>query len=112
MLSAKTIREKPSPDDGYRLLVARRWPAKFPASWADGFNPNLAPSDGLYEKLMKKEITRDEFEAEYSLELDAQKGRLRKLGKQAENFNITLVTLPDADGKSIGDIVVRKCGTL
>lgn len=112
MLQAKTITEKPGKDDGYRLLIAHEWPSKFPASWADGFNPNLAPSKGIYDALLAGKISLEQFAKKYSLELDSQKERLLKLNKQAKEFQITLVSLPDREGKSTGNAIIKKCESL
>ena len=109
MLQCKTINEKPGKDDGYRLLVTQDWPAKFPASWADGFNQNLAPSKELYDGLLSHKLSFNEFSQKYSLELDSQKERLQKLKKQSEEFTITLVSLPDFEGNSIGKVLQQKC---
>ncbi|MBM3229829.1 DUF488 family protein [Candidatus Parvarchaeota archaeon] len=112
MLYAKTTQDKPADSDGYRLLVTKLWPKKFKASWADGFNPNLSPSQELYGKLTSKQLSFDEFASQYSKELDAQLERLKKLKKQAESFDITLVSYPDFEGKSIGGLIVEKCKSL
>jgi len=112
MLQAKTISEKPGKEDGYRLLIAHEWPAKFPASWADGFNPNLAPSKGIYDALLAGKLSPEEFSKKYSLELDSQKERLLKLKKQAKEFQITLVSLPGKDGNPVSSLIIKKCGSL
>jgi uncharacterized protein YeaO (DUF488 family) len=112
MLQAKTISEKPGKDDGYRLLIAYEWPAGKSASFADGFNPSLAPSKGIYGALLSGKLKREEFDAKYMLELDLQKERLLKLKKQAKKFQITLVCLPDLEGKSTGAAIIKKCESL
>jgi uncharacterized protein YeaO (DUF488 family) len=99
----------PPEAEGYRLLVAREWPAGFPESGADGFNPQLAPSTELYEELMNHKIGFEQFAARYGKELEGQNGRLARLAKQAKDFDIILVTYPDFEGKSIGQILLDAC---
>ena len=110
MLKAKTVREKPADDDGYRLLVTREWPARLPASGADGFNPHLAPSEKLHAALLERRISFAEFGALYLAELDVQKERLAKLKEQAKEFDVTLVAYDDFEGNSVGRILADKCG--
>ena len=112
MLKAKTIRDRPAAEDGYRLLITREWPARLPASGADGFNPQLAPSDKLYADLLAHRIGFEEFGRRYGAELDEQKERLAKLVEQAKEFDITLVAYDDFEGKSISQLVLDRCGAV
>ena len=107
MLYAKTINDKPE-KGGYRLLITSAWPAKFLPSWADGFNPNLAPSDELYDSLLERKISFENFREKYLQALDSQSERLKKLKKEAKEFEITLISYPNFEGKSIGKIVLEK----
>jgi uncharacterized protein YeaO (DUF488 family) len=109
MLRAKTINDKADAGDGYRLLITREWPAALPESGADGFNPQLAPSEKLYADLLERRISFEEFGARYWAELDAQKSRLAKLKREAKEFDVTLVAYPDFDGRSIGRLALDKC---
>ncbi len=112
VLKVKTFLDRAADDDGYRLLITREWPARLSASGADGFNPQLAPSAGLYAGLLGRTISYDEFGLRYMNELDLQKERLAKLKEQADEFDITLVTYPNFEGKSIGKFVLEKCGAM
>ena len=111
MLYAKTINDKPE-KIGYRLLITSAWPAKFHSSWADGFNPNLAPPDELYNLLLERKISFENFREKYLQALDSQAERLQKLKKQAKEFEITLISYPDFEGKSIGKIILEKVESL
>ena len=108
MLRLRTLAQPPEAE-GYRLLVAREWPAGFPESGADGFNPQLAPSTGLYEELTGHRIAFEQFAEMYAKELEGQKGRLARLAKQAKDFDIVLITYPDFEGKSVGQILLDAC---
>jgi len=112
MLFAKQTSEKAADADGYRLLVTNEWPKGFPKNGADGFNQNLAPKPELYKQLLEKQITFESFKAAYLSYLDAHLERLKKLAKQAKDFNVTLVAYPDFEGKSIGKILLEKCENL
>ncbi|MFH1094844.1 MAG: hypothetical protein V1728_01360 [Candidatus Micrarchaeota archaeon] len=109
MLKTKSIDERPAKDDGYRLLITREWPRAKPASFADGFNPKLAPSKELHDELAEGKITAAQFVRRFEADLEGQKERLAGLKKQAEKFDITLVAYPDAGGVLIGKIVLEKC---
>jgi uncharacterized protein YeaO (DUF488 family) len=103
----KTIKS-PQEKKGYRLLVAAQWPDFFPASYADGFNPKLAPSQKLYDALIGGRIGFEEFEKRYRQELEGQKERMQSICKQAEKFDIILITYEDFQGHSIGKILFEE----
>ncbi|HQT44702.1 MAG TPA: hypothetical protein PLO51_01885 [Candidatus Micrarchaeota archaeon] len=108
MLHLKTISDKPSDSDGYRLLATCEWPKGCPPSFADGFNPNLAPPRALYDSLVSGKAKPDDFTKQYLKHLEAFRPRLEKLAMQAKDFDITLVTYPDCGGFSVGRIVLDK----
>jgi len=112
MLIAKSIDDKPGQDDGYRLLLTSQWPAKFAASAADGFNPDLAPPYESYQAFAEGKIEYGEFARDYVKALEARRERLQRLQKQAKDFTITLVSYPDVGGHKIAQIVVDFCQTL
>ncbi|MFA5106225.1 MAG: hypothetical protein WC506_04675 [Candidatus Micrarchaeia archaeon] len=105
MLYLKTISDKQADSDGYRLLVACEWPKGKPASFADGFNPNLAPPRKLYDSLVSGRLAPESFGKEYAKHLSGFKPRIEKLKKQAGDFPITIVCYPDFKGFSIGRIL-------
>jgi uncharacterized protein YeaO (DUF488 family) len=109
MLYAKTVFDKPGDEDGYRILCTKDWPKKLPPSWADGFNPNLAPSEEIYTLLLDRKIMFEEFAQRFGEQLEGQRPRLESLKKQSEKFNVTIVGYPDFEGRSISRIVVEKC---
>ncbi len=105
MLYLKTIDDKPSDSDGYRLLVANEWPKGKPASFADGFNPSLAPPRKLYDSLLSGKMPPARFAKEYAKHLAASMPRIEKLRKQAQDFSITIVCYPDFAGFSTGKVL-------
>ena len=110
MLKIQTIEDNGRREEGYRLLVMREWPARFPGSGADGFNPALAPSPELYEELKSRKIPFEQFAQKYGEELDGQRERMQKLNKQAKDFDVILITDADFDGMSIGKILLDAIG--
>ena len=106
MLKLHSVQDKGRTEEGYRLLVMSEWPARFPESGADGFNPKLAPSPVLYEDLQGHRMEFAQFALKYQEELRTPADRLQKLKKQAKDFDIILITLPDFEGKSIGKILL------
>lgn len=109
MLKTKTVDDKAADGDGYRLLITREWPPGRAASFADGFNPKLAPSQELHDALRGKRISPEQFREKYLTELEGCKERLASINKQAEKFDITLVAYPDLGGAPIGKIVWERC---
>ena len=112
MLIAKSIDDKPGPDDGYRLLLTHQWPSKFPASAADGFNAELAPPLESYQAFKEGKISYEEFARLYAEALEPKLERLKRLNKQAKDFTITLVSYPDEQGHKIAQAVVDRCQKL
>lgn len=108
MLRAKTLTAKPEPDDGYRLLVCATWPRGFKESWADGFNPHLAPPPELLDPYLRGEMAKGAFEARYAQHLAAHADRLASLAQQARSSPITLVSPAGPDGHSVAEILCAR----
>jgi uncharacterized protein YeaO (DUF488 family) len=56
VLRTKRVCEQSAQDDGYRLLVMRRWPRGVRKEAVDAWEPGLGPSRDLRQALRKGRI--------------------------------------------------------
>jgi uncharacterized protein YeaO (DUF488 family) len=82
-----------SASDGYRVLIDRLWPRGITREHArlDEWARELAPSAELRRWFGHDPTRFAEFSRRYSVELGAQKGKLRELRKRAREGTLTLV---------------------
>jgi len=93
MIRVKRVYEKPSKEDGFRLLVDRLWPRGLTKERAavDQWMKEIAPSDALRKWFGHKPRKWPEFEKRYRKEMAANKGLLDEIRKLESEH--TLVTL-------------------
>ena len=94
-LTAKNVRDEPSPDDGERILVDRLWPRGVSKQRADPseWNRDLSPSTELRQWFGHDPQRWRGFVSRYHKEL-AERGQLaalRALRDRAKHEHITLV---------------------
>ena len=77
MITTKRVYEKPTKDDGFRVLVDRLWPRRLTKERArvDLWMKEIAPSDALRKWFHHEEGAWPEFEKRYCAELK-KKGTL------------------------------------
>jgi uncharacterized protein YeaO (DUF488 family) len=82
-----------SPDDGYRILVDRLWPRGVRRDRArlDGWDKDLAPSDGLRTWFAHDPARFQEFRRRYVEELRAHRAEISMLRRRARDGTLTLV---------------------
>lgn len=94
MIKIKRAYEKPSEDDGYRVLVDRLWPRGVAKNKAkiDLWLKQVSPSNEL-RKWFSHDLEKwDEFKKRYHSELKSEKTSLQKIKQiEKENKIITLV---------------------
>lgn len=94
MIKIKRAYEKPSKDDGYRILVDRLWPRGVSKSKAriDLWLKEISPSNEL-RKWFSHDLEKwNEFKKRYHVELKNQKELLQKIKEiEKEHTIITLV---------------------
>lgn len=94
MIKVKRVYEKPSKDDGYRILVDRLWPRGVSKSKAriNLWLKEIAPSNEL-RKWFSHDLKKwDEFKKRYHIELENQKEALQKIKEIEKKYDIiTLV---------------------
>ena len=87
MIQTKRVYEKPSKEDGFRILVDRLWPRGLTKEKAhvDLWMKDIAPSDELRKWFHHEEMNWSEFVKRYKSELSKKKellGELKKLGNK------------------------------
>lgn len=94
MIKIKRAYEKPTEDDGYRILVDRLWPRGVTKNKAkiDLWLKQVSPSDELRKWFSHDSEKWDEFKKRYHSELKSEKTSLQKIKQiEKENKIITLV---------------------
>jgi uncharacterized protein YeaO (DUF488 family) len=95
MVKVKRVYEKPTPADGYRILVDRLWPRGIKKTTADlsAWLKDLAPSDELRRWFSHDPQRWPEFNQRYLQELEdpAKAELLKDLLNRARRGTVTLV---------------------
>lgn len=92
-IKLKRIYDKPSDDDGYRVLVDRLWPRGVSKADAklDEWDKEIAPSTELRKWFDHKEERFKEFSKRYRDELKDKGKELDQLREIAKNKTLTLL---------------------
>ncbi|MDD5729841.1 MAG: DUF488 domain-containing protein [Candidatus Omnitrophica bacterium] len=106
MLKIKRVYDKPSKDDGFRILVDRLWPRGMNKNRAkvDLWLKEVAPSSELRKWFSHDPEKGIEFMKRYFLELDGKKEQLAQIIEKARTRDVTL--LYGAKDKEINNAVV------
>ncbi len=93
MIRIKRVYEKPSKDDGWRVLVDRLWPRgmKTEAAQLDAWMKDVAPSDALRKWFGHEPEKWSAFQRKYRSELAKKKdlvSQLRKLEKKHRTLTL------------------------
>jgi uncharacterized protein YeaO (DUF488 family) len=94
MVRVKRVYEKPSKEDGFRLLADRLWPRGLTKERAavDLWMKEIAPSDGLRKWFGHEPERWPEFEKRYRKELAQRKNLLNEIRKlESEHKVVTLL---------------------
>jgi uncharacterized protein YeaO (DUF488 family) len=89
----KDVREPPSPSDGRRILVTRRWPMYVRREAADEWIKELGPSNALLDAILHKGIDWPTYKVRYLKEMESEeaKTQIRRLADIARSETITLM---------------------
>lgn len=106
MVRIKRIHEKPSLDDGYRILVDRLWPRGFTKVRAkvDLWLKDIAPSDALRKWFSHDPAKWVEFMQRYFKELEDKQEAVSQITAKIKEGQVTL--LYGAKDKEINNAVV------
>ncbi|GAB4335606.1 MAG: DUF488 domain-containing protein [Candidatus Abyssubacteria bacterium] len=93
MINVKRIYEKPSKDDGFRVLVDRLWPRglKKDAAKLDLWLKEVAPSNELRTWYGHEPDKWNEFKRRYFEELDARRDDLKPIRDKSKKGTVTLL---------------------
>lgn len=107
MLKIKRVYEKPSKDDGWRVLVDRLWPRgmKKESAHVDVWMKEVAPSDALRKWFSHDPAKWSEFQKRYRAELAEKRGEVAELKNMAAKHG-TLTLLYGAKDEAHNDAVV------
>jgi uncharacterized protein YeaO (DUF488 family) len=107
-IAIKRAYEKPSKDDGYRVLVERLWPRgmKKEAVPLDQWAKELAPSTALRQWFGHEPDRWDGFRHRYAGELDERTEHWQPLAERAARHKVTLI-YSARDEEHNGAIVLR-----
>jgi uncharacterized protein YeaO (DUF488 family) len=107
MIQIKRVYEKPTKEDGFRVLVDRLWPRGLTKekARADLWMKEIAPSDELRKWFHHEEKNWSEFVKRYEAELAKKKELLSEL-KKVENEHGTVTLLFGAKDEKQNQAVV------
>ena len=93
MIKLKKVYEKPSKEDGLRVLVERLWPRGFTKERAsvDLWLKDIAPSTELRKWFGHDPAKWEQFCKRYRVELEQRKDAVNLLKQKSEEGTITLV---------------------
>jgi uncharacterized protein YeaO (DUF488 family) len=92
-ISLKRAYEKPSLEDGKRILVERLWPRglKKESARIDEWFKDVAPSTELREWYSHDPAKWSEFKKRYWKELEAKKDLVLRLGQESRESKVTFI---------------------
>ena len=90
-LKTKRIYDSPSPEDGYRLLVMRRWPRGIRKEAVDSWDKELAPSEPLRVAYRRGDMPWEEYARRYMEEVSPKRELLAQVARLAQKGPVTLL---------------------
>jgi len=90
-LRIKRIYDLPSPEDGYRLLVMRRWPRGIRKQAVDAWERELAPSEPLRVAFLREGMPWEEYARRYIQEVSPKVELLAQVARRAREGTVTLL---------------------
>ena len=104
MIRTKRIYDTTTPEDGYRLLVMRRWPRGVRKTAVDAWEKELGPSPELLSHFRRGLVSWAEYTARYHVEMASVQPLIAQARTIAERGDLTCCALALT---SIG--VTRRC---
>ncbi len=90
-LRTKRIYDSPSPEDGYRLLVMRRWPRGIRKQAVDAWERELSPSEPLRVAFLHEGMPWKEYARRYVEEVSPKVELLAQVARRARSQPVTLL---------------------
>ena len=93
MIKVKRVYEKPSPQDGKRILIDRLWPRglKKGDTGVDEWMREIAPSAELRKWFGHDPSKYEDFKKRYFMELEKKKDLIEKIRKEGKQGTVTLI---------------------
>lgn len=91
MIKTKRIYDPPSPDDGYRLLVMRRWPRGIRKTSVSAWEKELGPSTELLSHLRNGLVSWAEYTVRYHDEMSSKRPLILEARFIADRGDLTLL---------------------
>ena len=91
MIKTKRIYDPRSPDDGYRLLVMRRWPRGIPKTAVNTWKKELGPSTELLGHLRNGLVSWAEYTVRYHEEMSSKRPLIAEARSIADQGDLTLL---------------------
>jgi uncharacterized protein YeaO (DUF488 family) len=111
MIQLKRAYEKPSPEDGFRVLVERFWPRSLDEKHAklDLWMKEVAPSTELHQQFGEDPDPErwEEFQRLYRNELKDKHKSIKMLERKSEEGTLTLVHAAHNPDHSAGVVLKR-----
>lgn len=110
MIQTKRVYDKPSKEDGYRVLVDRLWPRGLTKEKAhvDLWMKEIAPSDELRKWFHHEEQNWPEFAKKYKAELAKKKDLLTELKKLTKERGTVTLLFGSKDEKQNQAVVLAQ----
>ena len=110
MIQTKRVYDKPSKEDGYRVLVDRLWPRGLTKEKAhvDLWMKEIAPSDELRKWFHHEEQHWPEFAKKYKAELAKKKDLLTELKKLTKERGTVTLLFGSKDEKQNQAVVLAQ----
>ena len=90
-LKTKRIYDSPSPEDGYRLLVMRRWPRGIRKEAVDAWEREGSPSEPLRVAYRRGDMPWEEYARRYVEEVAPKRELLAEVARRAWSQPVTLL---------------------
>ncbi len=117
MIRIKRVYEPPNPQDGYRLLIMRKWPRGIRKDAVDAWDKELGPSLELLAGFRQGRVPWPEYVKRYTAEMRAKPERIRAVAGRARTGAVTLLCgCPDENRchrsllKALAEAVMKKRG--
>lgn len=91
MLRTKSVYEAAGSEDGFRLLIMRKWPRGIAKSAVDGWEKELGPGPELLKLWLRRQIEWEEFRLRYTKEVETKPALMSWLVDKSRRGTLTLL---------------------
>lgn len=91
MIRIKRVYDPPAVEDGYRLLIMRKWPRGIPKDAVDAWDKELGPSLELLAGFRQGRVPWPVYVRRYTAEMRSKPALLRAVAVRARTETVTLL---------------------